>query len=129
MDDGMPELRIGDLYAKILLEKWIEIVDLREDFRFGYMEGTAQPEVLKEYVSRLTSLYGELYPKVNENVQFKDLQSRIDKFQPHYFDPMMLIEGIETKTQPEDKPKNFKLVFELDELLREIMEKLRITQF
>jgi hypothetical protein len=129
MDDGVQELTVGGIYAKLLLEKWVSIMELREEFRYNYMEDRTNPEVLKEYASKLTSLYCEVYPKVNTNVHFKDLQKDIDKFRPHYYNPLMLIEGLEKESDKKEQKRNYKLVFELDELLRNILEKLGITKW
>jgi len=131
MDDGSRELTVGGIYARLLLEKWVDIMQLREEFRYNYLEDKPNPEVLKEYISKLTSLYGELYPKINKNIHFSDLQKKIDKFRPHYFNPLLLIEGLETENESKTKDvkRNYKLTFELDDLLRDILEKLGITKW
>ena len=131
MDDGSRELSVGGIYAKLLLEKWVEIMQLREEFRYNYLDDQAHPEVLKEYAAKLTSLYGEVYPKINKNDHFKGLQPGIDKFRPHYFNPLLLVEGLEIERADKTKEvkRNFKLIFELDDLLRDILEKLGITKW
>lgn len=126
MEDGMQEVTSGAIYAKAILEKWLEIGDLRERFTYNYLMKEPNQKIVKEYVSKLISLYKEVLPKVKDHPTFDKDTVRIAKFSAHSYDPMLLIEGREKKAG-EEETKNYKLVFELDELLRDIMEKLKIT--
>jgi hypothetical protein len=120
------ELTIGARYAYMLLEKWAEIGELREDFRRAYLNNQNDLEGVREYVAKMTSLWGELYPKV-QGSNFTDTEKEdFMKFQPHYNDPNMLMQGI---LKEGAKEKDATLIFQMDSALRMVLERLRITVF
>jgi len=120
------EATIGARYAYMLLEKWAEIGELREEFRRAYLNDQNDAEGAREYVAKMTSLWGELFPKV-QGSNFNDNEKEaFMKFKPHYNDPNLLMKGV---LKADDKEKDATLMFQMDEALRMVLERLKITVF
>ena len=126
------DLTIGAAYAYVLLERWKQIGELREEFRREYLVNYDNPDarIAKEYVSAMTSLWGELRPKVMGSEFNKEDKDKFMRFEPHYYDPNLLLSGYKTMKDKDRKlDQDHTLIFKLDEALRMAMEKLRITSF
>lgn len=108
-NDIMPS---GMAYAYSLLNSWEEIKQIREQFRENYLSNQLDPALVNLYISKLTSYWLELYPKMKARDEFEDLAGRFEKYKDSYTDPKTLTD-----------------VFELELLLREAIEKLKITDF
>jgi hypothetical protein len=109
-------LSSGKMYAHVLLEKWTDILTLSESFRATVLTGEVEHNIAYLYVSRLTSLWGELSPKLEGRTDFRDLVERFEAFRPYYFDPTQLTGKAED-------------IFKLHMILREALERLKITRF
>lgn len=109
-------LSSGKMYAHVLLDKWTDILLMSEDFRASVLLGETNHNTAYAYIARLTSLWGELYPKLEGRTDLKDLVPKFEEFRPYYFDPTQLI------GKPED-------IFKLHAVLREALERLKITCF
>jgi len=124
MSRDYQEEEIPNAYANLLLTMWADIIEIREEFRQCFLNDDPDTSVAHEYASKLTSLWGELRPKVEGRKDFAALEKEFLRFEPHYFNPSLLIEGKSTK---EDKNQNKHLIFSLDKVIREVLEKLKIT--
>lgn len=108
-NDIMPS---GVAYAYSLLNSWEEIRQIREQFRENYLAGRLDPQLTNLYISKLTSFWLELYPKIKSREEFGDLSTEFELYKESYLEPRCLAD-----------------VSKLDLLLREAMEKLKITDF
>ena len=115
MDDVLSS---GKLYAGYLLQKWTEIGELSEKFRTNLMLQDADHIVTYQYISQLTRLWGELYPKIAGRNDLSELVAEFEHFSPYYYDPSQL-------AQPDKSEEIFKLEY----VLRMVLEKLGITKY
>jgi hypothetical protein len=124
---GEDTLTVGEAYAYEVLKRWVALMEVREKFRGAVLSfdekdqtipGGAQ-EVINEYISRLTSLWGELHPYVKARKEFgEDVIKRYEEFSSYFYNPRTLM----SKEHIED-------VFKLDEVIREVLHLTKITQF
>ena len=68
-------LNIGLQYAGLILEKWGEIISLREEFRQNVLEGRVDRQLMNLYITKLSSVYIEIYPKIVERDDFNNHNS------------------------------------------------------
>lgn len=108
----------GTAYTFTLLNKWEEIMRLSEDFRKEYLARRYTPVTHNEYVAKLTRLWLELEPKIKDSNLYGDLPRRFAEFERFYYDPLLF--SIKTEAAK---------VFELERVIREALEKLKITTF
>ena len=108
----------GQTYMHIILNKWEEIMLLGEDFRHRYLLSSVDQTVTYKYVAKLTRLWGELYPKIQDRKDMGDLVPEFEKFSCYYFDPKQLAS--------EEKAED---IFKLEMIIRTALEKLGITRY
>lgn len=118
------EEEIPTAYASLLLTMWAEIIEIREEFRQCFLNDDLDTSVSHEYAAKLTSMWGELRPKVEGRKDFEKLEEKFLEFEPHYFNPSLLLEGKKTATAKGDDKH---LIFGLDKVIRQVIEKLGIT--
>ena len=106
----------GDAYTFKLLEKWTELIEIGEEFRVLFLRNEIQTNVTYAYLSKLTRMWLELAPILKDRSDLGKLPERFNEYRVYYFDPRQLIKY-------PDK------IFGLEEVLREAMEKLKITHF
>lgn len=111
-------LTSGEQYAYILLKKWEEIIDLSEQFRTNLQMKESDHYTTFLYISKLTRLWGELYPKVRGRHDLNELEAEFDKFRPYYYDPVQLAE-----------PDKSEEIFKLEATLREALEQLKVLRW
>lgn len=116
MADGI--IPAGTAYAYRLLDIWVEIIKLSQDYRKSYVIGQGDKEQQAELIAKITTIYGECRPKIQGRTDFKDLPERYEKFSRYYYDPKALTD----KGNGED-------IFKMTEIVREALEKLKITQY
>lgn len=122
---------IGGNYASYLLELWKDIGELREEFREEYLVNYESPDptTAREYAVKMTSLWGELLPKVDGSAFSEKDKEKFMRFRPGYYDPNLLVEGyFDNDGKAKGKP-DASILFQLDETLRYVLEKLKITVF
>lgn len=104
-------------YAFKLLEKWGELMDLSEDFRKNMLLGIIDQELTMEYISRLTRLWLELYPKIRGRTDLDlKLVKEFEQFKKYFEDPILL-----------KNPKEAQNLFKFEEMLRWAIEELELT--
>lgn len=113
MEDVMT---VGKAYAFDLLQTWNAIKTISEQTRMDYLRGRTDPRKYAEYVALMTSLWLELYPKVKGRSDFGDLAGRFEEYKDDFVQPA------KTFVSP-------KRAMKLQILLREAIEKLKITTF
>ena len=106
----------GMAYAYRLLEKWGDIIEVGEEFRRGMLGKDLDPEVMNDYISKLTRLWLELSPKIEGRSEFKALEKDFNSYRKYYLNPELL----------QDNAEDF---FRLEEVLRKVLEKIKITYF
>lgn len=109
----------GKAYTYTLLNKWEEIMKLSEEFRTDFLRGRLRASIYNEYVAKLTRLWLELYPKVTDNSALGgNIAQRFKDFEPLCQYPRNF-----------RQKGNAKKIFDLELLLREALEKLKITTY
>lgn len=108
----------GQAYAYRLLDKWTEIGELAEQFRTNMLSGRIDLEITDLYFAKITRFWVELVPKVDGRAEFSDMSKEFMEYRTFYYDPGKLKEE-----------GNEDAVFKLEELLRRVIEKLKITTF
>ena len=119
-------LSVGEAYAYQILNKWLTLIEVSERFRgallsYNDKEGNLPAdatEILNEYVARITRLWEELRPVVKDRKEFNDLPTRYEAFSMYYYNPRRLTE----KDNIED-------LFKMEEVIREVLHKTKITQY
>lgn len=114
-DDILPS---GKAYTYTLLNKWEEIMKLSESFRQDFLQGRLRSSVYTEYISKITRMWLELYPKVKDNSSFSELAARFQEYEELCLYPSLFM-----------RKGNRKKIFALELLLRETLEKLNITTY
>ena len=115
---GEEILSSGEAYTFTLLNKWEEIMKLSEAFRKEYLARRFTTATHNEYVAKLTRLWLELWPKLKDNSSMGDLPERFKGFERFYYDPLLF-----------SSKKDAAKIFELEAIIREALEKLKITTF
>lgn len=113
---GEEEMTTGKAYAYSLLETWGRIRTLGAEVRTNYLLKRIDRRKNSEYVSLLCDLGIELSEKVQGRTEFGDLPERFRGFEHDFIQPTRLYLKI---------PR----ALELHSLLRETLEKLRLTSF
>ncbi len=108
----------GQAYTFVLLHKWEELIGISEEFRSNYLRCQIDKDSLNVFISKLTRMWLELYPKVKSRHEFGDLSDRFEDYEEYYINPEKL-------TIPENAGK----LFELESIVREALERLGITDF
>lgn len=104
-------------YAFKLLEKWGELMDLGEQFRKNMLLGIIDQELTMEYISRLTRLWLELYPKIKGRTDLDpEVVKNFEQFRKYFEDPTLLRD-----------PEEAQNLFKFEEMLRWAIEELGIT--
>lgn len=106
-------------YAYSVLTKWEDVSILGEEVRKNYICGVMDQELLMEYVSKLISLWKEMYPKVKDRSDFgEETTKEFMAFERFYDDPLEIFRG-----------DNLITVFKFEKCLRWILEKVGLTKF
>jgi len=108
----------GAEYARYILSKWIEVIELGEEFRLKYLLGDVDLSITYMYVAKLTRLWGELYPKLEGRSDLSELVTHFKEFEPYYYDCSQLID-----------PKKAEELYKLEMALRIAIEKLGISRY
>lgn len=134
--NGDEDIPASISYAGDLLNRWSVIMDYGQAFRKAYMDGNIDTELLHDYVSRLTRFWLELMPKVKNRQEFGELAKQFMGFEKYYYDPDKLLGFTKKKEDLKEafkKDKDISLgeedIFKLESILREVMEKLGLTDF
>lgn len=78
-------------YRNLLLGKWLEILDLGEEWRTNYLIDKPDLEKQSKYLGKLTTLWTELNPKVQGRSDLKnELPRRFADLQIYVDDPRLL---------------------------------------
>jgi len=118
-------MTVGGLYAGSLLNEWLLIRELSKKYRERMQAGKAEAnsmdtkEVLRNYIACMTSFWGELRPKIegrNDDRIPATFVTEFMKYEPYYFAPP----NMSTEENAGD-------IFKLETVLREAIERLRIT--
>lgn len=104
----------GTMYVYGILQKWNEIILLSEEVRRIYLEETEDPALFYLYASKLSRLWIEMYPKVKGRDDLKELADEFNTYKKFAFNP---------------DQANIQRLFELEFILRQILEELGITKF
>lgn len=113
MDDVMT---VGKAYAFDLLQTWNRIKTVSEENRALFLQFRIDHRKYSEYIALMTSLWMELYPKVKGRTEFGTLSDEFDEYREDFVQPA------KTYISPRRAMK-------LQMLLRQALEKLRITDF
>lgn len=133
----------GTSYAEAIRTRWLEILDLSIQFRIGLMihddNGKTigcNPDLAREYIARLSRLWLELCPKVEQkpefDVSYRDgatnkftsLKNDFLEFRQYSANPSLFFKDTkDAETFDENK------LFRLEEILRKVLEKLELTRF
>lgn len=107
-------------YAMRIVELWLQCYEMSIKFRQDAMAHQGDPELSNLYISQLTRLWMELYPKIKDRSDFKPntFPADYEKYKQYYFDPDKLLD-----------PKNSDDLLNLEMIIREAMEKLALTRF
>lgn len=108
----------GQAYTYTLLNKWEQIIELAEIYRKNLLFGREDQHTQVEYVAKLTRLWLEFVPKVKGRDEFGDIVPEFESFRKYYLNPNLLLQ----QGGADD-------IFRLEELIRIILERLRVTQF
>lgn len=99
-----------------ILGKWREIIEVAEAFRVNHIGQIKDQDISHLYAAKLTRLWLELLPKVKGRAELEEVEGAFMEFRPFYFDPGQFFEK-----------KNEARLYELEECLRLVLEKLRVT--
>jgi len=117
----MSDNEVSTNYAGIILQMWVDIIRVREEFRANHILGSPDIELQNQYIAKLTSLWLELQPKVEGRTELGDLKNEFESFEKYYFDPEQLSpKDTENKAKADD-------IYKLEYMLRKVIEKLKIT--
>jgi len=121
-------LSSGEAYAFTILKKWEDLIEVSEKFRFYFLNASIykdtkvqDPEevkILHLYVSMITRFWLELLPHIQRMKGVSPLKERFLTFKTYYKNPKLLVNG----EHSED-------LFNLEQVLREAIEEMKITQF
>lgn len=135
------EMLEADSYKAYLREWWKEITNLSIQFRDGMMlrdqNGKAlgcDPDVARAYVSNMGRFWLELSPMVQGRSELKEIQTDFMKFKPYAADGSKFF--IKRKPKPitntatESKSDGIddNELFQMEEVLRKVIDKLKITK-
>lgn len=118
-------MTVGGTYAMSLLGDWLECQKraraVRENMLAHESDSPDSRKALREYVSALTTLWGELKPKIkgrkDEHIP-ESFTNEFINFEVYFHTPTLLL----TSDNADD-------VFRLDAIIREALERLRITVY
>ena len=111
---GVEDQDARRLYALRIIELWLECLDFSHKAQVFILRDEPENEVTLEYVARLTRLWKELKPKVQNRSELKDLVNKYMAFEPFAIQPKDLL------TNPEQ-------IYALEETLCEVLDKLGMT--
>ena len=103
------------IYSSRLITLWLECIDLSHEARRLYLRGEYENDLNFLFVARLTRLWRELKPKVENRTELKDLVNQYMLFEQYYIDCNKI----------KDDPDK---ILELEGILCDVMDKLGITQ-
>lgn len=114
-------------YRSFVMSKWADIYNLSEQARVEILNANYDHDVVHEFIAKLTRLWIELQPKVKGNSEVpKDLQATYQRFRKYAFAPSAFFE----EQDDENKLKmGIEDLFEMEECLRDVLEKLDIMVF
>ena len=110
----------SEAYAYTLLEKWVDLIELSEQYRANIIANRIDNPILYEYVAKLTRFWGELLPKVEGSNFGAKFIEEYQSFNDLYEHPELPF------THPD---KNAGRVAKLEKSVRAALEKLKITSF
>ena len=114
-------------YGYFIVAKWIEVYSLGETYRYFYLAGVIDTETSYNYISKLTRLWGDLWPEIEGRQDLKlndqtSFQEEFQKFQKYYYDPRQIL-----ATDPEEATRLADEIYKLEQVLRIAMAKLHYT--
>ena len=116
MEEGYISPSTG--YRFDLLNEWREIFALGVKFRQNYLSGDPDVDVRNEYVARLTRMWGDLYPEIEEREDFGKFVEQYEEYEEYYLDPEALCK--EATKKPE-------VMFKLEATIRRAIRLLKLT--
>lgn len=110
----------SEAYAYTLLEKWVDIIELSEEYRKNIIANRIDNAILYEYVAKLTRFWVELLPKIEGS-----------SFDPKFVEEYKSYNDLYEKPDlPFTYPNEHALrIAKLEKIIRTALEKLKITQF
>jgi len=118
-------MTVGGSYALSLLNEWLVVKELSKNFWEKVMANEPNhpdtKEIARKFVSIMTDLWGDLYPKIqgrNDERIPKTFVDEYEKFSQYFYNPGALLE----QDNAGDIPK-------LEITLRDALERLRITVY
>jgi hypothetical protein len=118
------KINSADAYTLVLLDRWNELIKLREDFRRLFTMNIRNKPMMIDYTSRLSCLWLELLPKVRGRTDLwpksdkEDFIKRFEGYAKYYKNPREFF----SKEGAQD-------IFNLEMDIREVLEKVGITDF
>lgn len=103
------------IYASRLVSLWLECIDFSHESQKFILRDELENEITLEYLARLTRLWKEFKPKVQNRTELKELVDRYMSFEKYAIEPKLLLSEV-------DK------IYQLEEVLCEIMDKLGLTK-
>ena len=111
----------SEAYAYTLLDKWVEIMVLSEEYRKNVIANRIDNQTLYEYVAKLTRFWVELLPKIEGRTDFgSEFVTEYKSFNDLYEHPELPF------THPNE---NAQRIARLERVVRTALEKLKITTF
>ena len=107
------EASAGQMYAISIVKLWMDCIDISQQARVLWLKQEFDHDINYEYVSRLTRLWGILYPKIKGREDLKELVEDFSKFQVYYREASLLVQT------PED-------IIRLEEIIADALERLKL---
>jgi len=123
------DVSVGGVYAGVILQKWISIMEYSEAFTVNRLSGEYDDEICRSYVAKMTRLWKELKVKVRTRADFKDVRDEFLKFEPYCVDPARFFPASSDEDGKEVITPDGDEIYKLENVLREVIEKLRVTEF
>ena len=124
---GEEILSSGQHYSFKLLDKWLEVVQLGEIFREGYLNSRYDAKVANAYVAKLTSLLSLVRVKLEKKAEVNDLLERARAYEVYVMDPKQVYPSQEGTT--DEKNGKAGILFEMQGFIGEVLERLKITKY
>jgi hypothetical protein len=110
------EFELKRMYSTQIVTLWLECLNSSSNAQVFILRGEAENDICLDYISRLTTLWKELKPKVKDRTELKDIMVTYMSFEDFARTPRMLL------ADPEK-------LYELEEIIRTVLDKLRLTTF
>lgn len=127
-DMEMPPMA-GGMYAQAILQNWLFIMQLSEEFTVNRLSGEFDEDVCRLYVAKMSRLWKELKVKVYGRADFGELEAEFFSFEtlcnnPSGFFPTSTDDDGKEVFAPDGNE-----IYRLENVLREVIERLHVTEF